>query len=643
MWSPEISKLGGPGLMRKILSVLLALAVILSLLPAAAVDSPAYSDVSGHWAQPAIEKWSGLGILKGSDGKFRPDEAITRGEMAVIIDRIMLYRTKAQNTFTDLGQAFYTDSILKANAAGVILGSNGLARPTDTITREEAAVMLSRALGLSESSSGNGFADSSSVSSWALGFVNAMSAKGFIHGSDGRFNPKTSITRAETVTILDNAIKKIDSEAAEYTGDTEGTIIVNTSGAVLSNMKITGDLIISEGVGDGEVTLNNVTVTGNTVVRGGGTNSFTIKGNSSLANLIVTRIDGAVSIKVLDSADVEVVYVADGSDDVNIEGTVGSIEVAAAGITVNAVGADISSIGITGENSKVIIDADSSVKEVNIKQEADNSKVVVNGSVTTITTSGAGTTISGTGTVKTVDVQTGASNTSIATPSTKIIVDSGVTGVTGGGGTAISGGTTAANNSSGTDLVTSIGGSSGGGGDTPSVSITSINVESATSVTVVSSLSGLSFKLGSVSLTSVQSGTGPYSYSITVPAANALEIGTNTITVMKSGYNNKSVEAYYPIQLAINAATAGDTLTIKAGTYKENLTINKALTITGVGSATTILDGNSSGVVVTILASNVTFDGFTVKNSGSDIATCAGIGIVGATASVTGVTMKTAP
>jgi hypothetical protein len=85
--------------------------------------------------------------VEGYGGTFRPDDPITRGEMAIIIDRIMRYKTVGANVFQDLGQAFYTDAVLKLSAAGVIKGDGVRAKPLDPITREEAVVMLGRASG----------------------------------------------------------------------------------------------------------------------------------------------------------------------------------------------------------------------------------------------------------------------------------------------------------------------------------------------------------------------------------------------------------------------------------------------------------------------------------------------------------------
>ena len=84
--------------LNKLLSLVMALAMVLTLLPVTAL-AVSYTDTGTHWASSAIDKWSGMGILQGYDGKFRPNDPITRGEMAVIIDRIMGYQTASSDRF----------------------------------------------------------------------------------------------------------------------------------------------------------------------------------------------------------------------------------------------------------------------------------------------------------------------------------------------------------------------------------------------------------------------------------------------------------------------------------------------------------------------------------------------------------------
>ena len=328
----------------RLLSLILSICLLMTLLPVSALAEAvtavhtaepaeavttagaAYSDTASHWAAAQIAKWSGLGILKGYEGKFRPDDPITRGEMAVVNDRVMRYQTAAANTFSDLGQAFYTDALLKANAAGVMTGYNGKIRPTDNITREEAVTMLGRALGLAESVTGKAFADADSISAYARGFVNALSARGFVAGYDGKFRPQSPITRAEVVKILDNAVAGLYSTSGEYSQNASGIVIINAPDVTLKNMTITGDLIIAQGVGNGEATLNNVTVTGNTIIRGGGANSIHITGNSSLTNIIIEKTDdGQVRVVTADGVEISALYIDDGRDDVILDGSFANV------------------------------------------------------------------------------------------------------------------------------------------------------------------------------------------------------------------------------------------------------------------------------------------------------------------------------
>ncbi len=75
---------------------------------------------------------------------------------------------------------------------------------------------------------------------------------------------------------------------------------------------------------------------------------------------------------------------------------------------------------------------------------------------------------------------------------------------------------------------------------------------------------------------------------------------------------------YTSIQAAINAASVGDTIYVWAGTYYENLTIDKSLTIIGNGTINTTINGSGVDDVVKINANWVNFTGFTVESSGSD-------------------------
>ena len=140
------------------------------LLPAAAQAS--YSDAAGHWAEGAIEKWSGeYGILSGyDDGTFRPDNTITRGAFAGIMARFMQYVDEAPpGTFSDAIGDYWEGDILKLNAAGVYLGTDGKALIYNNITRQQAVTMICRAFGLSETAGELPYADGAAVAAYARG------------------------------------------------------------------------------------------------------------------------------------------------------------------------------------------------------------------------------------------------------------------------------------------------------------------------------------------------------------------------------------------------------------------------------------------------------------------------------------------
>lgn len=79
------------------------------------------------------------------------------------------------------------------------------------------------------------------------------------------------------------------------------------------------------------------------------------------------------------------------------------------------------------------------------------------------------------------------------------------------------------------------------------------------------------------------------------------------------------------IQGAIDSASAGDTITVAAGTYNEDITIDVPITLTGENASTTVVNGSGTGTVVSITSDAVVLSGFTVQGSGSNPAADAGI------------------
>lgn len=224
---------------RKILAALLTLVMVFSLLPVSAwAEETTYSDVAGHWAQAAILRWSDYGVLQGSEGKFSPDGTLTRGQMAVILSRLLNLPAAPSAGFTDVApDAWYADGINRCAAAGILQGSEGKAMPEDPITREQAMVMLCRALGIAAEDVGvlAAFSDLSLVSDYARPYVAALVKAGVVKGdANGLLNPLSKITRAEIVTMIDRLVGHYAKDAGAFVDASDGALVI----VVAENVKI---------------------------------------------------------------------------------------------------------------------------------------------------------------------------------------------------------------------------------------------------------------------------------------------------------------------------------------------------------------------------------------------------------------------
>lgn len=172
-------------------------------------ESNPFTDITNHWAKDDILTMYHKGVVAGVTlTTFEPDRAVTRAEFAALIVRALHLNTTAENSFSDVSdEAWYAESIKAAASAGLMQGYQGLFRPEDTITREEMAVVIVKSaalLGRSEADQEeSSFTDQDQISSWAKDSVARAYAAGLLSGmSDGRFAPQENATRAQTVSVL---------------------------------------------------------------------------------------------------------------------------------------------------------------------------------------------------------------------------------------------------------------------------------------------------------------------------------------------------------------------------------------------------------------------------------------------------------
>lgn len=191
---------------KTLISAILVIALVLTFPSALSrAGAASFSDSSGHWAESEIDKWASYGVLRGDGGRFRPDDTITRAELAAVVSRVSGYTAMSPDSFSDVlpGSWYYTD-VMAALGAGVISADGGLFRPNEPALREVAVTTFARALGLKDSGIEMPFYDVGDISADAKGLVSAMWSAGYVNGSGGYFYPASPITRAGIVKLLDN-------------------------------------------------------------------------------------------------------------------------------------------------------------------------------------------------------------------------------------------------------------------------------------------------------------------------------------------------------------------------------------------------------------------------------------------------------
>ncbi|HZK00429.1 MAG TPA: leucine-rich repeat protein [Tissierellaceae bacterium] len=361
----------------KRLTLILSLTMILSMFSTTAFGV-GFTDMPSNWSTGALEKAVANGLLKGDNDKIRSEDSLTRAEMATIVNRSFNADRKTSLTkFNDVPQEkWYYEEMAKAVQMKTFVGSGDSLNPEQNITREEAFVVLARAFKISGLGSSvlDSFNDKEMVSGWAKEEMAALVSSGYIAGSNGQLNPKDNITRAEFAQIMDNLIKTYITKAGDYTTDFNGNVMVNVPGVTLKGLTITGDLIIGDGVAEGEVIIDDTTVTGRVLVRGGGVDSIKIIGNSSIKSILIAKVDGKVRVYTEDGVEIGEVII-DGYDDVILEGNFALVVLRAENVTVFANNTNIKSVVVTGAKSKILVDKGSSIDKIVI----NNNGVMIEG------------------------------------------------------------------------------------------------------------------------------------------------------------------------------------------------------------------------------------------------------------------------
>ena len=202
---------------QRILSALLALCIVFSLVPTALAEkADDFTDVSrSDWYYQFVDYVTSKGYFNGvADKTFAPADNMTRAMFVTVLFRFHGAKgDRSQSAFTDVAPGeWYTDAINWAAANKIVDGvGNGKFAPNDPITRAQMCAMIERYLDLyrkawkvtlPETGSVSVMVDENAIPAYALAAVKQCQRHGLVNGfEDGTFRPNDLSTRAQVAVV----------------------------------------------------------------------------------------------------------------------------------------------------------------------------------------------------------------------------------------------------------------------------------------------------------------------------------------------------------------------------------------------------------------------------------------------------------
>ena len=180
-----------------------------------------FTDLQGvEWSVESIDALVKAGIVNGvTNTTFEPNRSITRAEFCKLIATTFGFsEMDASSSYIDVSQTdWYYATVMAAAKAGVVTGyTDGDFRPDNQITREEMAAMLIRAFkaaGIDTPQGEMTFADVGQMDDWSKDYIASLSQMGIVSGKgDNNFAPKDNLTRAEAAKVIYSAFKLVNAK-----------------------------------------------------------------------------------------------------------------------------------------------------------------------------------------------------------------------------------------------------------------------------------------------------------------------------------------------------------------------------------------------------------------------------------------------
>ncbi|MTV25543.1 S-layer homology domain-containing protein [Nitriliruptoraceae bacterium ZYF776] len=165
--------------------------------------SRTFCDTAGSPHEANIEKVARAGIALGNGGCFKPNDPVTRGQMATFLQRAYDLRDGSRG-FCDTAGHPHERGIRATAAAGIALGNDGCFQPDAAVRRGQMASFLTRAADLPSARS-SGFCDTRGHTHETS--IDRVAAAGIAQGSGGCYQPDAAVTRGQMATFLARALR----------------------------------------------------------------------------------------------------------------------------------------------------------------------------------------------------------------------------------------------------------------------------------------------------------------------------------------------------------------------------------------------------------------------------------------------------
>ena len=205
--------------LKKVLAMVLAFACTFSMFAGAKVfeDVPAGSDYS-----EAITMLSDLGVIQGKDdGKYHPEDTITRAEACAMIARLMTGDPKVSQyvgaqSFSDVQKGSWKDSAIGyCYINGIVIGvGNNKFEPDRAITDAEFVTMVVRAMG---------YETADMKQNYPFSYMSNAQAMGLLDGV--KMVANTDALRGEDAQVIYNALFADYARGAKLVNTTHGTSV----------------------------------------------------------------------------------------------------------------------------------------------------------------------------------------------------------------------------------------------------------------------------------------------------------------------------------------------------------------------------------------------------------------------------------